>query len=604
MLEKITRLVRYWILTSTTKAGSGHPTSSLSATDLMVGLMFDGVFRFKPDQPDFANNDRLIFSKGHAAPLFYSLWAAAGETSEEELMTLRKFGSALAGHPAMMYKFTEVATGSLGQGLSVGVGMALNAKYVDKLPYYTYVLQGDSEMAEGSVWEAIQIAAHYKLDNLIGIIDVNRLGQRGETMFGHDVGAYEKRIAAFGWETIIIDGHNLKEIKKAYQQAHQSKDKPVMIIAKTLKGKGVPFFEDKDGWHGVVLKKEELKKVLSDFGKVDTTLRGSIKAPEDIKPKLANVPVIVEENIYDKPINTRKAYGKALVRIHPKFPKMIVLDAEVGNSTFAKYFQEAYPEHFFEMFIAEQNMVSAALGFSARGKTPFVSTFAAFFARAIDQIRMVQYSSPNINFVGSHAGVSIGEDGPSQMALSDLAVFRTFYKSIVLYPADAVATDKLVERAAERKGLVYLRTTRGDMPIIYKPEDDFKIGGSKVLKQSDHDQVTVIGAGITVHEALKAYESLIKKDITIRVIDLYSVKPVDMVTLWKAANETKAIITVEDHFAEGGVGSAVRDALTDTKIPFKSLAVTKHPTSGTPAELLDYEEISSAAIAKTVQELL
>jgi len=602
-LEHISCLVRYWILQSTTAAGSGHPTSSLSATELMVGLMFGGMFRFRPDEPAFPNNDRLIFSKGHAAPLFYALWAAAGKVTEKELMTLRKFGSPLEGHPAMTFKYTEVATGSLGMGLSVGVGMALNAKNVDKLPYRTYVLMGDSEMAEGSVWEAIQSASHYQLDNLVGIIDVNRLGQRGETMFGHDVKAFERRVAAFGWHTITIDGHSLPQVLEAYEKAMRVKKKPVMIIAKTLKGKGVPFFEDKDDWHGKTLKKNELDKVLKEFGDVDMNIRGTLAEPEDTKPQQEKIQPALEEIEYKDPITTRKAYGNALVLLHPKYPEMIVLDAEVGNSSFAIYFQEAYPQHFFEMYIAEQNMVGVALGFSARGKTPFISTFAAFLARAHDQIRMAQYSSPNINIMGSHAGVSIGEDGPSQMALGDIAFFRSLYKSIVLYPSDAVATDKIVECAAEKKGLIYIRTTRGNTPIIYGSNEEFKIGGSKVLKHSENDAVTVVAAGITVHEALRAYEELQKDGINIRVIDLYSVKPVDVPTLWKAVQETGAIITVEDHYAEGGIGSAVQNALVDTCIPMKLLAVTKHPKSGSPDELLDYEGISSRAIIDAVKKI-
>lgn len=588
----------------TTVAGSGHPTSSLSATDLMIGLMFGGVYRYKVDDPPFVNNDRLIFSKGHASPLFYALWAAAGQVTEAELMTYRKFGSSLEGHPAMKFKHTEISTGSLGQGLSVGVGMAMNAKYIDKLPYRTYVLLGDSEMAEGSVWEAIMSAAHYKLDNLVGIIDVNRLGQRGETMFGHDTKAYADRIAAFGWHTIMIDGHSNGEILKAYEEAAGVKNKPVMVIAKTLKGKGVPYFEDKEGWHGRVLNENELEKVLEDFGDIDMSVRGTITAPEEARSAPYEPRQEIDKIDYHDPITTRKAYGNGLVRIHAKFPEMIVLDAEVGNSTFAEYFRDAYPEHFFEMFIAEQNMVGVALGFSARGKTPFVSTFAAFFARAIDQIRMAQYSKPNINFVGSHAGVSIGEDGPSQMALSDIATFRSLYKSVVLYPSDAVATDKLTERMAEHKGLVYMRTTRGDTPILYDNDEEFKIGGSKVLKRSEEDQVTVVAAGITVHEALEAYDLLKEENIMIRVIDLYSIKPVDSTTLWEAAKDTKGIITVEDHYLEGGVGSVVEAAIVDICPIFKSLAVKKHPKSGRPEELLDYEDISARAIIDAVHEIV
>lgn len=604
-LEKIAKLIRYFIISSTTEAGSGHPTSSLSATDLMTSLLFGGIFRFDADYPEHPNNDRIIFSKGHASPLFYALWVVAGKLTEKELMTMRKFGSPLEGHPTVTFKYTEAATGSLGQGLSIGLGMALNAKYLDKLPYRTYVLLGDSEMAEGSQWEAIQIAAHYKLDNLIGIIDVNRLGQRGETMYGHDLNAYEKRISSFGWETIMIDGHSFPEILNAYEKALQVKNKPFMIIAKTTKGKGVSFLEDKGGWHGKAPKQEELEKALKELGVVDTAIRVDIPKPDDLKPGKKISQKSSEINYPDdKLVATRRAYGNALVRIFPQFPDMVVLDAEVGNSTFAEIFKETYPERFFEMFIAEQNMVGTALGLSRRGKIPFISTFSAFFTRAFDQIRMSQYSDPNIKFSGSHAGVSIGEDGPSQMGLEDIAMFRTVLNSVVLYPSDAISTEKLVEEAAKYHGMVYIRTTRKDTPILYKNDEEFPIGGCKVLRKSDNDRITVISAGITLHEAFYAYEELQKEGVFIRVIDLYSIKPIDKKTIHAAAYNTQAIITVEDHFAEGGLGEAVRSTLGSIAVPVYSLSVRKMPRSGKPEELLDYEEISKNAIIKTVKELI
>ncbi len=606
-LEKLAKLIRYLILASTTEAGSGHPTSSLSATDLMTTLLFGGIFRFDVDNPEHQNNDRLIFSKGHASPLFYSLWTAAGKLEERELMSLRKFGSPLEGHPTVAFPYVEAATGSLGQGLSIGLGMALNARYIDKLPYRTYVLLGDSEMSEGSQWESLQIASHYKLDNLIGILDVNRLGQRGETMYGHDLDAYKKRIFSFGWETILIDGHSFDDILDAYKRACQVSDKPVMIIAKTIKGKGVSFLEDKNGWHGRALKKEEFKEALKELGPVDESIRGVIPRPKDLKPS-EQMPQEAQEISYrmDKPVATRKAYGNALVRIFPQFPGMVVLDAEVSNSTFSEIFREKYPERFFEMYIAEQNMVGTALGLSCRGKIPFISTFAAFFTRAFDQIRMSQYSGAraNIKFAGSHAGVSIGEDGPSQMGLEDIAMFRTVLNSVVLYPSDAVSTEKLVEEAAKYVGIVYMRTTRKDTPILYDVKEDFVIGGSKVLRRSDKDIVTVIAAGVTLHEALAAYDELQREQIPIRVIDLYSIKPVDEGTLHEAAKATKALITVEDHFLEGGIGEAVRSALAEHATPVYSLAVRKMPKSGKPEELLDYEEISKKAIIRKVKELI
>jgi len=605
-LKKLATLIRYYILIMTTYAGSGHPTSSLSGTELMACLLFGGIFRFDVDHPKSPNNDRLIFSKGHASPLFYALWTAAGELSEEDLLTYRKFGSPLEGHPTVSFRYVEAATGSLGQGLSIGVGMALNAKYIDKLPYRTYVLLGDSEMAEGSQWESMQIAAHYKLNNLIGILDVNRLGQRGETMYGWDIEAYEKRISSFGWKTIVLDGHSISEILAAYEETLHVTDQPVMLIGKTIKGKGVSFIENKNGWHGKVLSKEECDRALKELGEIDKSVRGEISLPEDLRPKEPTPQKPLKKIDYpaDKPVATRKAYGNALVRIFPQFPNMVSLDGEVSNSTYSEIFKETYPERFFEMYIAEQNMVGAALGLSCRGKIPFVSTFAAFFTRAFDQIRMSQYSDPNIKFVGSHAGVSIGEDGPSQMGLEDIAMFRAILNSVVLYPSDAISTERLVEEAAKHHGLVYIRTTRKETSIVYRPEEEFPIGGSKVLRRSDKDIATVIGAGVTLHEALEAYEALRKEGIFIRVIDLYSIKPIDERTLREAVQATKGIVTVEDHYAEGGIGEAVMSALATSRAPIYSLAVKKKPKSGKPQELLDYENISQIGIVRRVKELI
>lgn len=604
-LEKLSKLIRYFILASTTEAGSGHPTSSLSAADLMSALLFGGFFRFDPDQPKHPNNDRLIFSKGHASPLFYALWAAAGKVTEEELLTMRKFGSPIEGHPTVTFSFAEAATGSLGQGLSIGLGMALNAKYLDKLPYRVFVLLGDSEMAEGSQWEAMQLASHYKLNNLVGIIDVNRLGQRGETMYGHDVNAYKEMISSFGWKTEVIDGHNLDEILAAYTKAVKAEDAPVMIIAKTVKGKGVSFIEDRNGWHGKALSREQYEQALMELGDVDKTLRGKLNKPEDLRP-YKQTPQQVGEIIYppDKPVATRRAYGNALKRIYPQFPDIVVLDAEVSNSTYSEIFRDAYPARFFEMYIAEQNMVGTAIGLHCRDKIPFVSTFAAFFARAYDQIRMSQYSAANIKFCGSHAGVSIGEDGPSQMGLEDLAMFRAILDSVVLYPSDAISAEKLVEEAARHRGIVYIRTTRKDTPIIYSKDEAFPIGGSKVLRKSNDDRITIVAVGVTLQEALGAWEEMKKEGVSIRIIDLYSIKPVDKPTLEEAARVTKAIIIVEDHFAEGGIGEAVKGAFEALSVPIISLAVRKMPKSGKPSELLDYEGISKNAIVKKIREIL
>jgi len=604
-LEKLAKLIRYYILFSTTNAGSGHPTSSLSAAELMTALLFGGIFKFDADHPEHPNNDRLVFSKGHASPLFYGLWGAAGKLTEADLMTYRTFGSPLEGHPTASFRYAEAATGSLGQGLSIGVGMAINGKYLDKLPYRTYVLLGDSEMAEGSQWESMQIAAHYRLDNLIGVLDVNRLGQRGETMYGHNLEAYAERISAFGWETVRIDGHSLQEILEAYDRALGVKDKPIMIIAKTIKGKGVSFLEDRNGWHGVVLKRDEFERALPELGEVDRLVRGEIAKPEDLKPEWIEPGATGKINYAPgQSVATRNAYGNALVRIFPEFPNLVSLDGEVSNSTMAITFKEVHPERFFEMYVAEQNMVGAAVGLSNRGKIPFVSTFSAFMSRAYDQIRMSQYSKSNIKFVGSHAGVSIGQDGPSQMGLEDIASFRAILDSVVLYPCDAVSTERLVEAAAKHRGIVYIRTTRMGTPVIYGNDEAFVIGGSMVLRQSDTDAVTVVAAGVTLHEAIKAYDQLNQQGISIRVIDLYSIKPIDEVALRWAAETTKAIITVEDHYPEGGLGEAVRSALSEFPVPVYSLAVRKKPKSGRPEELLDYEEISQSAIVRKVKELI
>ena len=597
-MEKLARLVRYHILTSTTAAGSGHPTSSLSATDVLVGLFFGGHYRFDLDHPENPGNDRLIFSKGHASPLFYSLYAAAGKISGEEMLTLRKLGSRLEGHPTGEFPYTEVPTGSLGQGLSVGVGMALNAK-LDRLPYRTFVLLGDSEMAEGSVWEAMQLAAHYQLNN-----------QRGETMAGHNTEDFRQKCEAFGWESTVIDGHNPAEIQQAFTGLLGSgSPKPKMIIARTLKGKGVSFLEDQDNWHGKALKKEELDKALAELGEVDTRLVGQLAQPEK-----AAAPVslqVGEERLtaYDpaKPVATRKAYGNALANLAENLPGLVVLDAETSNSTYAESVKKLHSEKFIECYIAEQNMVGMALGFSRRGKLPFVSTFAAFLSRAFDQIRMSALAEANIKFCGSHAGVSIGEDGSSQMGLEEIAMFRALPGSVVLYPSDAISAEKLVWAAARHQGNVYIQTTRKETPLLYSSTEQFPIGGAKTLRSSAEDKVTVIGAGVTLHEALAAYEELKKENLNIRVIDLYSVKPLDLETLKKAALETGAILTVEDNHHEGGLAEAVLyglNALSGVGAKFKALSVKRIPHSGKPDELLAFEKINSAAIVQEVKGLV
>ncbi len=601
-LEKICRLIRYYIIKSTTRAGSGHPTSSLSAVEMMAGLVFGKYFRYRINDPQFCNNDRLIFSKGHASPLLYALWTVAGSLSENELMGLREFESRLEGHPTQRFEHSQAATGSLGQGLSIGVGMAINAKYMDMLPYKTFVLMGDSEMSEGSIWEAVQIASHYNLNNLIGIIDVNGLGQTGWTMYGHQTQKYADMLSGFGWDTIQVDGHNLTEFLSALEAAMDSKDRPVMIIGKTIKGKGISFLENKQGWHGKALSNKEMSAAIEEIGAVDKNLNPPISEPDQCSPHTPTLNA-AKLPLSRKKMSTRKAYGVGLVNIFSKFPNIVALDGEVSNSTYSEIFRNNFPNRYIEMFVAEQNMAGAALGLSLRGKIPFVSSFAAFLTRAFDQIRMSQYSDANIKFVGSHSGVSIGQDGPSQMGLEDIAMFRSNVNMVVLYPSDAVSTVKLMEKAAEHRGNVYIRTTRMDTPIIYKDSEQFEIGSSKTIKSSQKDSFTICCAGITVHQALKAYYSLKKQGIMVRVIDLYSIKPIDCNALLEAQNETRAIITVEDHFAQGGLGEAVCSAVSKNGYPVHIMAVRKVPRSGKPEQLLGYEQISAESIADKVKKL-
>ena len=616
-LEKLAKLVRYYILRMTTKAGSGHPTSSLSATDLMVALFFNHL-RFDLENPQNSANDRVIFSKGHASPLLYALYAAAGVLTEKELDGYRKFESPLEGHPTPRFKYVDVATGSLGQGLSIGLGMALTMRQECQMSNVkcqmwpkVYVLMGDSEVSEGSVWEAVELASCYKLGNLVGIIDVNRLGQSGETMLGWDVNKYKSRVEAFGWQAHVIDGHDFGKIVEVFDSLPESSDRPQMIIAKTIKGKGVSFLEDKEGWHGKALSSEQFAEAVKELGEIDKTIKGEIARPvssikyegsrKDTKYKILNTRYKLGEMV-----PTRKAYGEALVALGEIDPRIVSLDAEVKNSTFAELFKEKFPERFFEMFIAEQNMVGAALGFSKRGKIPFVSTFAAFLSRAADQIRMAALSCPNIKFVGSHAGISIGEDGPSQMGLEDLAMFRSIFGSTILYPADAVSCARLVKVAAESQGIFYIRTNRPSTPVIYERGEEFKIGGSKVVRSSREDRLTIVACGITLIEAIKAADELAEKGIRVKVIDAYSVKPIDDETLIKAAKETNnTVITVEDHYFDGGLGDAVLNVFAQSgEVKVYKLAVGKLPISGKTDELLDWEGISASAIVNKVREIL
>jgi len=621
-LKKLCQLIRYDILTSTTEAGSGHPTTSLSPVELMTTLFFSGFYHFDLKNPKSPANDRVVFSKGHASPLIYSLYHAAGAISYKELMQLRKFSSDLEGHPTFRFKYADVATGSLGQGLSAGVGMALgirlNIKYqilnIKRIPKI-WVLLGDSEMAEGQVWEAIQIASHYKLNNLIAIVDINRLGQSTETMLGWDLKTYAKRIEAFGWRTIIVDdGHDIKQVYETYQmletQNFASLQKPTMILARTIKGKGVSFLENKEGWHGKPLPKDLLKSALKELGDVNLKVRGVINVP-NLKLKIKNLKLnknlklkISNYKLSDK-IATRLAYGDALLALGDVNNKIVALDAEMSNSTYSEKFAKKFPERYFEMFIAEQNMITAALGLSKLGLIPFVSTFAAFLTRGFDQLRMAQYSAPNLKICGSHSGVSIGPDGPSQMGLEDLAMFRSILNSTIFYPADATSTFKLTQIMANQDGLFYLRTNRKETPVIYGEKEKFKIGGSKIHYVGNKNlcSVLIIAAGVTLHEALKAQKELAKKGIETVVLDCYSIKPIDVQSINRLVMKTKNVIVVEDHYPAGGIGEAVLSCLNKQIKNFVHLCVRKLPRSGTPDELLHYEEIDAEAVIKAVRQL-
>jgi len=595
---------------STTAAGSGHPTSSMSAADLMAVLLA-GHLRYDVSNPKHPANDHLVFSKGHASPLLYALFKAAGAITDEELMTLRQFGSRLEGHPTPVLPWVEVATGSLGQGLPVGVGIALAGRYLDKIPYRVWVLSGDSEMAEGSVWEAVEHAAHYKLGNLICIVDVNRLGQRGETMLGWNTRAYVQRAQAFGWRTIEIDGHNLEEIDRAYAEAATPSEVPAMIIARTVKGKGAALVENKEGWHGKAMSKEQAAQTIAELGG-PRHLTVQVRPPDPLRPAPrrdagpAPRPPHLPVYVVGDSVATRRAYGDALVALGATRPEVVVLDGEVNNSTYAEDFARAYPDRYFEMYIAEQQMVAAAVGLQVRGYVPFASSFAAFFTRAFDFIRMAAVSRANIKLVGSHAGVSIGWDGPSQMGLEDLAMMRAVAGSTVLYPCDANQTAQLVAQMADRPGIVFLRTTREKTPVVYEPGQRFPIGGSAVLRRSEHDAATVVAAGITVHEALRAHQMLAADAIAIRVIDAYSVKPIDAAVLRQAARETGVVVTVEDHWPEGGLGEAVLAALAGSEASPRVtvLGVRAMPGSGTPQELLDAVGISARHIADAVRAMV
>ncbi len=584
---------------------SGHPTSSMSAADLMAVLL-SKYLHCDFGEPKYPGNDHLIFSKGHASPLLYSLYKAAGAISEEELLTFRKFGSRLEGHPVPELPWVDVATGSLGQGLPISVGVALSGKYLDRLPYRVWTLCGDSEMAEGSMWEAFEHAAFYELENLTAILDINRLGQRGETMHGWDVNSYANRARAFGWKAIEIDGHDFEEIDRAYAEAIEAHGQPTAIVARTIKGKGVKAVENKEGWHGKAL--DDPEGAIEELGGIRNIVVEVAKPEGDAQPHEFETGSL-ELPTYEvgDEVATRKAYGDALAAIGSADGKVTAVDGEVSNSTFAEIFRDAHPDRYFEMYIAEQQMLAAAVGLQVRGWKPFASSFACFLTRAYDFIRMAAVSRANIRVCGSHAGVSIGEDGPSQMGLEDLASFRAVHSSTVLYPCDANQTAKLVSEMAGLDGIAYIRTTRGNAPVIYGSDEEFPIGGSKVIRSSDDDEVAIVAAGITLHEALKAADALAEEGVNVRVIDLYSVKPIDEETLLATAEATQGrIVTVEDHWPEGGLGEAVLSAFAqaERRPEVVKLAVSGMPGSGKPAELLAAAGIDAEHIADAARKLV
>jgi transketolase len=605
-LRNIATRLRIDSVRSTTEAGSGHPTSCCSAADIAAAIFFSEM-RYDPRNPTNADNDRFVLSKGHAAPLLYAAWAEAGIIRREDLLSLRRFDSDLEGHPTPRLPWVDVATGSLGQGICAAIGIALNARRITS-DYRTYVLLGDGEIAEGSVWEAAHAAVHENLDSLCGIVDVNGLGQSRASLWNHDINAYVARWQSFGWQVIAIDGHDMDAILSAFDQARATRGRPTMIVAKTIKGKGISFVEGKPGWHGKPLKKgDEADRAVAELEKqlVPEELPAAQPRPRQVPrpPAKPLAPLGPPSYALGDRVATREAFGDAITRLGANDDRIVALDADVGNSTFSEKFEKQNPQRFFEAYIAEQVMIGAAMGLAARGAIPFPSTFAAFLTRASDFIRMAAISNNNIKMAGSHAGVSIGEDGPSQMALEDLAMMRAQPNIAVLYPCDAVSTDRLVERMAYHSGPAYMRTTRPKTPVIYGPDDTFHIGGLNVLREAGSDVATVIAAGVTVYEALEAHEQLGKQGVTIRVIDLYSVQPIDTATLVRCARETKGrLITVEDHYVAGGIGDAVAAAVAGHGFTVHRLAVREIPRSGAPEQLLDYYGISARHIVEAVTE--
>uniref|UniRef100_A0A671UW92 Transketolase n=1 Tax=Sparus aurata TaxID=8175 RepID=A0A671UW92_SPAAU len=610
-LKDVANKLRILSIKATCASNSGHPTSCCSMAELMSVLFFN-TMRYKVEDPRNQCNDRFVLSKGHAAPILYAVWAEAGYLKESDLLNLRKIDSDLEGHPTPKLQFVDMATGSLGQGLGAACGMAYTGKHFDKSSYRVYCMLGDGECAEGSVWEAMAFASHYKLDNLVAVIDVNRLGQSEPTSLQHDMETYRKRCEAFGWNTYVVDGHDVEELCKAFWQAQQVKGKPTCIVAKTLKGKGLKDIEDNLNWHGKAIPKDRAEALLKELEALiqvpNKTLCPELPkddaAPADLSPILLPSPPAYKKG---EKVAPRRAYGVALTRLGQSNQRVVALDGDTKNSTFAETFKKAFPDRYIECFIAEQNMVGVAMGCATRDRTvAFASTFSAFLSRAYDQIRMGAVSQTNVNLVGSHCGVSIGEDGPSQMALEDLAMFRAIPTCTVFYPSDAVSTERAVELSANTKGMCFIRTSRPESEVIYSPDEKFEVGVAKVVRQSDKDHVTVIGAGVTLHEALAAADMLASEGKNIRVIDPFTIKPLDASTILASARATGGrIITVEDHYKEGGLGEAVLSAVGEEPgIVVTRIAVTSVPRSGKPQELMDLYGISAKHIANAVPGLV
>jgi transketolase len=610
-LEVLARQLRVDAIRTSTMAGSGHPTSSLSAADLMAVLLANHL-HYDWSDPGAAANDHLIFSKGHASPLLYAMFRAAGAISEEELLTTyRRFGSRLQGHPTPVLPCVDVATGSLGQGLPCAVGIALAGKYLEKVPFHIWVLCGDGEMAEGSMWEALDKASYYGLSNLSVIIDVNRLGQRGPTDLGWDLAAYLHRVEAFGCRGLEVDGHDVEAIDTALAQCRSDGEHVCVVIARTQKGRGVAELEDAEGWHGRALAGEQSEHAIAALGG-PSAIRVRSPHPVAVAPRREAPPrewAEVEPPKYEigTPVATRRAFGDALTALAVR-PEIVVLDGEVANSTYTGEFAAACPERFFEMFISEQQMIAAAVGLAVRGFVPFAATFAAFVSRAADFIRMAAISGASIRINGSHAGVEIGADGPSQMGLEDLALVQAVQGSTVLYPSDATSCAALTIALANLQGVSYLRTTRGAYPVLYGPDEPFPIGGSKVLRSSSDDEVCLIGAGVTVHECLAAADHLAAEGVAARVVDAYSIKPMDVTVVLEACEATQGrLVVVEDHRPEGGLGAALCQLISAngaSPTEIAHLAVRKLPISGTSAELLDFEGISAVHVEEAAKVLV